>query len=432
MGSSTANTDVLVVGGGLCGLGSAAYLARAGLSVRVLERASTVGGRASTERVAGFALNRGPHALYRRGEAKQVLTELGVPLSANPVPARGQALRRGELHRLPVDLWSLFTTSLLGWNCKAASAKLFGSLPRLDPERLPFVSVAEWLDGLVACDGAREIGHAFCRLSTYVNRPELFSAATALRQIQKALSGVLYVDDGWQTLADGLASSAEAAGARIECEARLTALEATGRGYELILDGGRRSVAKAVVLAIPPSQAAKLLESAGVRMPSLKEALPVRMAALDVALAKLPRTEPRFVLGMDQPLYFSVHSSVARLAPAGGALIHVGKYLRGDESDPDADRAELEGLLDQAQPGWRKELVHVQYLPRITVAERLDLAAEGGASARPAPEVRELPGIFLAGDWVQGGSWLADGSLGSARATSQRVCAQFEMRRAVA
>jgi len=69
MSQSAAEVDVVVVGGGLSGLGAAAYLARAGLSVRLVERASAVGGRAATARVKGYALNRGPHALYRTGEA---------------------------------------------------------------------------------------------------------------------------------------------------------------------------------------------------------------------------------------------------------------------------------------------------------------------------------------------------------------------------
>ena len=54
----------IVVGGGVAGLTAAAYLARGGRSVKVLEKASTLGGRASTDHAAGFSLNRGAHALY--------------------------------------------------------------------------------------------------------------------------------------------------------------------------------------------------------------------------------------------------------------------------------------------------------------------------------------------------------------------------------
>ena len=51
------------------------------------------------------------------------------------------------------------------------------------------------------------------------------------------------------------------------------------------------------------------------------------MVCLDVALSSLPDKDVLFALGVDRPLYFSVHSAHAKLAPEGGALIHVSKYL---------------------------------------------------------------------------------------------------------
>ena len=87
-------------------------------------------------------------------------------------------------------------------------------------------------------------------------------------------------------------------------------------------------------------------------------AIPVRAACLDVGLRALPRPEMNPVFGVDRPLYLSVHSAAAKLAPTGGAVIHVMKYLRADvPSDPHEDERELLGLLDLAQPGWREQLV---------------------------------------------------------------------------
>src|SRR5262249_1976420 len=73
-----------------------------------------------------------------------------------------------------------------------------------------------------------------------------------------------------------------------------------------------------------------------------------------VALARLPRPRATFVLGVDRPLYLSVHSAVARLAPADGAVIHVMRYRPpGDTMEPRAIEREPEELLDLAPPGWR-------------------------------------------------------------------------------
>ncbi len=46
-----------------------------------------------------------------------------------------------------------------------------------------------------------------------------------------------------------------------------------------------------------------------------KEAKPVRMACLDIALSSLPDKDALFALGVDRTLYFSVHSAYAKLAP---------------------------------------------------------------------------------------------------------------------
>ena len=43
------------------------------------------------------------------------------------------------------------------------------------------------------------------------------------------------------------------------------------------------------------------------------------MVCLDVALSSLPDKDALFALGVDRPLYFSVHSAYAKLAPNGGA-----------------------------------------------------------------------------------------------------------------
>src|SRR5262245_45821500 len=72
--------DVAVVGGGVAGLTAAALAARAGLGVVVLESGASVGGRGRSRVQAGFVFNQGPHAVYRRGPGRSVLTELGISL----------------------------------------------------------------------------------------------------------------------------------------------------------------------------------------------------------------------------------------------------------------------------------------------------------------------------------------------------------------
>lgn len=429
MATRERKTDAIVIGGGLSGLSTAAYLGRAGLSVRLLEKAGGLGGRASTDESRGFLLNRGPHAIYRAGEAPRILGELGVTYSAGAPPASGWALKGGTLHRLPLGSASLLSTRLLGWAGKANAAAWMARVPQVKPKGLEGVSVSAWLSESGLRPDVSPVIESFVRLSTYANAPNSFSAATALAQIQKAQRGVLYVDGGWQTLVHGLAARARSWGCQLEHSARAEALRATSNGFSVTVAGGREIEARAVVLAASREATLGLLESSGVRTPA-DPAPPIRMATLDIGLSRLPRPDQRFVLGIDRPLYLSVHSGVAKLSD-NGFVVHIGKYLEG-ESNPDADRAELEDLLDLAQPGWRQAVLTARFLPRLTVADRLDTALQGGPEGRPDFRVPELPGVFIAGDWVKGGSWLCDASFATARQAALSTVELLSGRRAVA
>jgi phytoene dehydrogenase-like protein len=148
--------------------------------------------------------------------------------------------------------------------------------------------------------------------------------------------------------------------------------------------------------------------------------IPVDVACLDLALARLPQPETHFALALDQPLYFSVHSAVADLAPAGAAAVHVAKYLdRGATGKTDLN--ELEGLLDRVQPGWRELIVWRRFLPSMRAANALVTAADGGLDGRPIVAFKRITGLYFAGDWVGPEGMLGDAALGSAAQASEMI-----------
>lgn len=419
MSERAGRTDVVVVGAGLGGLAAAALLARAGRSVVVLERSSTIGGRAVTHREEGFLFNVGPHALYRRGAGMEVLRDLGVePRGGVPNAAGGYAIHGGAKHTLPGGLISLLTTSLFGLSAKLEVGRLLATLPRLETEPLAGLTLRQWLDRSVRNPEVRSLLAALVRLSNYANAPDEQSAGAALRQLQLALSGnVLYLDGGWQTLVDGLAAAATRTGARIETSARVARVESGPGGRRVALAGGGALEAECVVIAVEPSVAAGLFGGAeGEALRRWAEAcVPVRAACLDVGLSRLPQPRATFALGIDEPLYLSVHSARAKLAPEGAASIQVAKYLGPGTSDAKADEKRLEALLDLVQPGWRDVLLTRRFLPTMTVANAVVTAAQGGTAGRPGPEVPGADDVFAVGDWVGGEGMLADAALASAR-----------------
>jgi phytoene dehydrogenase-like protein len=423
---STRSVDVAVIGAGLAGLTAAAWAARGGARVRLLERAATLGGRGASRREGDFLFNVGPHALYRGGLAEEVLGELGVAFSGRRPPTSGAlAWHGGGLHTLPGGFVSLLTTDLLSLGGKLELARLFTGLARIDTEALAGRTVADWLGRQVGDATVRQMLAALLRLTSYANDPERAAAAAAVAQLQEGLArGVRYIDGGWQTLIDGLETSAIEAGVDIRRSTRVAALrapESTDAGWELETGDGARLRAGAVVLAVPPAAAAACLQGAIAEPVAAwaRELVPVKAACLDLALRRLPRPRRTFVLGIDRPLYFSVHSASARLAPEGAALVHVANYLGPREQDPAEVRAELEALCDAVQPGWRDEVVEQRYLPSITVTGALVAAG----SVRPGPEVPGRPGLFVAGDWVGSEGMLADTALASGRRAGRLAAA---------
>jgi hypothetical protein len=177
--------------------------------------------------------------------------------------------------------------------------------------------------------------------------------------------------------------------------------------------------ARAVILAVNPTQATVLYPILK-NLQGATDAVPAKVACLDIGLARLPRSNILFALGVDRPLYFSVHSAAARLAPEGAALAHVMRYLEPGEK-PDRSRliAELEEFMDLTQPGWRDCERARQFLPAMPVIFSILLAAKGGMRGRPGVVVQNAEGLFISGDWVGSVGLLADAAAVTARSAGE-------------
>jgi phytoene dehydrogenase-like protein len=412
--TSTSDAPIVIIGGGLSGLAAANHIVRRSLPVVVLEKASAVGGRAVTREKHGFLFNLGPHALYRAGTLKQTLREFGIEVQGCvPSGAGGYALYRGRRHTLPAGLMSLLTTGLLNVAEKMELAHFQVTLPNVDTAAADRETLSSWLDAHVQHERVRDLLRMIVRVTTFTNDPEHQSAGAALAQLQLGVKGVLYLDGGWQTIVDALRRSATATGARIITAAPAVALEPGGaRGVNAVrLADGAVVRASAVIIAAGPDEVDALTGKTtfASTMPP-----PLRVASLDVALRSLSKPKQTVAFGVDTPLYFSVHSAVARLAPDPGALIHVSKYLRPDENAGREVEHELERLMDDMQPGWRDRLEARHYLPNLMVTHAEVTAAHGGLAGRPTPQLAAFDNVFIAGDWVGPRGQLSDAAAASA------------------
>ena len=446
--------NVVIVGGGLAGLATAIYLARGGRPVSVFEKRRYLGGRAITQLRQGYRFNLGAHALYRNGAGASVLRELGIPIRGTTPRPKSIALSNGDERRLPTNWWSLLATSLLSLRAKAQLASSLWHIRRFGGAQAGNLTVAEWLQANVSDSGARRVLAALLRLASYSDHPDTAAAGLVLAQMQAGLrGGVLYIDEGWQRIVDSLHSAAVSSGVNFISSSRIVGVDyEEGRvrsvrlgGLELDSDRmdtqafayplpapeqvhGAPLPADTVVLAVDPTTATELAGDAAASWPAAR---PVTAACLDVALRALPNPKKTFALGIDDPIYFAVHSAWAQLAPKGGVLIHTVKY-RQEESATDieidgerttrrdaasaADERTLEALLDRMQPGWRDVLVHRRFLPSMTVSNALVTPS----SPRP-PVTTKVPGLYIAGDWVGSEGLLSDAALSSARAAAKAI-----------
>jgi phytoene dehydrogenase-like protein len=413
--------EAAIVGGGLGGLALATYLARDGVKVALFEKASAAGGRARTFQRGDFRFNLGAHALYTYGPGESVLKELGVSYHGQAPKVSGKAIRNRRLYTLPPAVGGLIPGRLLDMQGILEIGKISLKIKQLEPQDFAHITVREWLNTNLKSKKARQFLEGFMRVSTYTNAPDYLSAEIALTMLKSFYSGynVLYLDGGWQTLVDGLLNKARQAGAQVITGKRVDeVVRDPGKVTGLRMADGEFIPAQAVFLALPAKDAARLVD--GGQNPTMKRwtenSKPAMSANLSLGLRRLPYPDRLFTLGLDAPLYYSVHSPYAKLAPEGKIMLHTAKYLEPDQHhDADANERVLEKMLDLIQPGWRDEVLAREYLPEMTVMSAIPGAPAGGFKGRPTPPVPGISGLYVAGDWVGSEGILTGTVLGSAR-----------------
>jgi phytoene dehydrogenase-like protein len=392
---------ITVVGGGWAGLAAAATAARAGADVTVLEARSELGGRGHTENLDGFLLNQGAHALYANFVGMQVLTGLGIIPKGNKPSLRGYGRLRGKIGLMPGTPLDSLRSPMIDLRTKFHLGKLLASPKQALKTDMAGMSMHDWINAQTNDEDARLVIAMAARTATYQGDMRTIAACVAVPQMIGALvDSVLYLDGGWQQIVSALRDVAVQAGATITTDAKVDSLDDVGECDAVILAAGG------------PRHAASLLGDRSSLVHEWAErSRPVYAATLDLGLRSLPIPERRFVLGVDSPLYMSVHTPAAALAPNGGEVVHVIHY---DPSAADV-RGDMEQFLDEAQPGWRGQVVAERFGRQRVVAYDTPLPERGDLSNRPGPAIADCPNVFIAGDWVGAHGLIGDAALASGR-----------------
>lgn len=280
-------TAAVVVGGGIAGLAAAHELATSGVAVTVIDAGPAVGGKLRVSAVGGVAVDEGAEAfLRRRPEALDLIASLGLTDElVTPATTSASVWARGQLRPMPSrtvmgvpsdprPLRGVLTPA------EVLRARADSWLPGAAPDG--DVSVGTWL--------RRRVGPAVVeRLvdpmlgGVYAGRADDLSLAATLPQLPRDDRSVLRaarravgaappsdepvfatLRSGLGALPPALAASITRAGGEIITGRAVRRLERTPAGWRVVHGATideRALEADAVILAVPASPAARLLES---------------------------------------------------------------------------------------------------------------------------------------------------------------------------
>lgn len=419
--------DVVVVGGGVSGLATAAGLRQLGVAVRLLE-GGRPGGTLGTDAAGGFLVERGPHAFVDREPATRgLVAALGLGprvIAATPAARTRWVFSRGALHALPAS-----AAGLVRWRGMSRAGRLRAlaepfvrrgdpaaeeTLAALVERRLGGEALAALVEpavaGLYAGDAAalsaRAALPALARLEE--EHGSFFRGALALARARSPGAPLCTLAGGMGELA---ASAAALLGDHLR-PAAAHAIEAAPGGF-LVRTDGEALAARAVVLAAPAHAAAGLvgpLDGAAAGALLAIPYAPVAVVGLGYRRDQVAhpldgygflarRGEGLSVLGalFESTLFpgRAPESHVLVRALLGGAL-DPGRLAEPDEALAGRARADLERVLGAAGPPMHQAVIRwPRGIPQLTVGHLGRVETARRLEAR-------YPGLFLAGAALDG------------------------------
>jgi len=414
--------ETIVVGGGLAGITAALRLARVGRPVTLLEVRPRLGGAACSVRRGGLWLDNGQHVFLRCCTAYRALleelgaTELTVLQDRLRLPVLTPGGRRADLARgrLPAPLHlavSLARYRHLRPRARAHAAAAALALRRLDPTdaALDARTFGDWLAD------HRQDGAAIAALWNLIALPTLnlpaeeASLALAVKVFRTGLlDGADGADVGWArgplgAIHDTAARRAlAAAGVDVRLGVRVDAIRSRAAGFVVADREGERDAA-AVVLAVPPSRAARLLPEGALDAPERLVALGASPivnlhVAYDRAVTDLP-----VAAALRSPIQWVFDRTEAAGVGDSGAqvlAVSLSAARRAAREPADRLRKRFVAALGELFPPARRARVEAFHVTREHSATFR--AAPGSAALRPGPTTR-LPGLVLAGAWTATG-----------------------------
>lgn len=245
--------DAIVIGAGAGGMSAAAHLVAAGRKVLIVESQDRLGGRASSEEIDGFIVNRGAIAIERGSGFEQTFDLLGVPLDVRePQPATVFRIDGKIIDPSKGGGWNL----IIGGLTKAAAkiGATFGDVRKGNTE-LPeeALSTEEWLRKFTKNQTVHRLFRNLCAAIWAANADELparafltyFSFKGAFKRFGFCPRGTIGL---WNDLGDAI----RARGGEIWLDTPVTRIHVEGgraTGVDVVRNGQTQRVDARVVIS---------------------------------------------------------------------------------------------------------------------------------------------------------------------------------------
>jgi len=444
------HVPVVIAGAGISGLVCGYALRKAGVGVLVVEGAARPGGLIRSERRDGYLLEMGPQSFSGTAQIRTLCRELGIEQELVEAPARAPRflLLDGQLRAVPLSPPAFFASSLFSAKTKWALVRdVFAHHPPPEPDE----SMADFTRRKFSEELLDKLVGPFVS-GIYAGDPEKLSLRAAFPQVHEAekaagsiIRGMLRAvkakrkaaaangaapqkrerptlqtfREGNETLVQALAANLGAAlrtGTSVK-EIRRRDEGATGAGRYVVAlerDGQREEItAEHVVLATPTDVTGRLLSGLSKEVATALapvEHAPVAVVSLGYAQAAVGRELNGFGFLIPRSAKVRTLGTVwnsslfAGRAPSGHVLL---TSFAGGASDAAATtlgevglrelvHAELAPILKIASaPAFASVTVYPRALPQYNLGHAARLASVQAALV-------ELPGVFLAGNYLRG------------------------------
>jgi len=316
--------DIVVIGGGITGLVASWQLKRQGKKVILLEKEKRLGGNINTFRNYGYIFEEGPQTILASNEyVYKLIKELNLESQLEILSGKSSdsrfILKKGRLIKIPLKPWEFFTSPLLSWSSKLLLFREFFSQPiesdisvaeftiRHFGEEFYDYFVQPFISGIYAGDGKKlSLKYAFPKL--YEIQRKYGSLLKAfLKEKRVAPKGkLLSFRKGLSTLVDVLKKEVP----YLTSAEVIKILKKERNLYQLILKGGKKFLAKRIIITTNAKDTVKLLRNIYTKVELLEKINYPPLAVVSLAFRRkkgisylqgfgflVPQKEQRKILG---------------------------------------------------------------------------------------------------------------------------------------